>query len=456
MEEYISDVAHKGELKVGDNLYIKDVDSEDYWVTAVLTAPDPDTGYYYTISPLSGEKPVIDNMVTTNTAQTISGNKNFTGTLTLNNANIATQSWVESQEFAEDSNVVHLTGAETINGSKTFTGNTIFTNNIGNISNYVPETYQKILYLADGANQSSFKFGIYQWQDQLTVTARSSANSWLRDLWQCNANTGVTNFAQTPTIPTPSEDTTTSIQADTVGARNTKIQSYHDSTKQDKTDNNLTTTDKTIVGAINEVNAKPSMPELDEDFVNYSSDVLPNELDNRVEIIQGDITNFELEAESYDIVYARLVLQHVHGVDIALKNAYRALKKGGKILITDVDEGLFGIIDPPIPELAYALGQHIQEQVIEGGDRFIGRKFWRMLKSADFSKVDFELLPVNSDEVGIEAFIPQVDYEEMSTMIENDLLVEEDIEKVKQAANKFLEADYPFALLVLFFVVGTK
>lgn len=203
-------------------------------------------------------------------------------------------------------------------------------------------------------------------------------------------------------------------------------------------------------------NAEITCLELDEDFVNYSSDVLPNELDNRVEIVQGDITNVELEAESYDLVYARLVLQHVHGVDLALANAYRALKKGGKILITDVDEGLFGIIDPPIPELAYALGQHIQEQVIEGGDRFIGRKFWRMLKAADFGKVDFDLLPVNSDEVGIEAFIPQVDYEEMSTMIENDLLVEEDIEKVKQAAGKFLTADYPFALLVLFFVVGTK
>ena len=196
--------------------------------------------------------------------------------------------------------------------------------------------------------------------------------------------------------------------------------------------------------------------EFDEDFVNYSSDVLPSELNDRVEIIHGDITDIELEAESYDLVYARLVLQHVHGVDLALANAYRALKKGGKILITDVDEGLFGIIDPPIPELSYALGQHIQEQVIEGGDRFIGRKFWRMLKAADFSKVDFELLPVNSDEVGIEAFIPQVDYEEMSTMIDNDLLVEEDIDKAKAGALKFLEADYPFALLVLFFVVGTK
>lgn len=196
--------------------------------------------------------------------------------------------------------------------------------------------------------------------------------------------------------------------------------------------------------------------ELDEDFVNYSKSVLPENLKGRVSILQGDITEAKLEENTYDIVYARLVLQHVHGVDVALQNIYRVLKPGGKVLITDVDEGLFGIIDPPIPELQYALGQHIKEQVIEGGDRFIGRKFWRMLKAANFTSVDFELLPVNSDEVGVEAFIPQVDYEEMATMIDNNLLVQEDIDKVKEAANKFLEADYPFVLTVLFFVVGTK
>lgn len=203
-------------------------------------------------------------------------------------------------------------------------------------------------------------------------------------------------------------------------------------------------------------NATVTCLELDDDFVEYSTKTLPEELKNRVTILKGDITNAELEADSYDLVYARLVLQHVHGVDLALANIYKALKPGGKVLITDVDEGLFGIIDPAIPELSYALGQHVQEQVIEGGDRFIGRKFWRMLKAANFSTVNLDLLPVNSDEVGIEAFIPQVDYEEMATMIDNDLLVQEDIEKVKMAATKFLEADYPFALLVLFFVVGTK
>lgn len=99
MEEYISDVSHKGELKVGDNLYIKDVTVDDYWVSAVLEIPDVTTGYYYEISPLSGEKPSIANMVTTDTSQTISGDKNFTGALKLNNYDVATQSFVTGQGY---------------------------------------------------------------------------------------------------------------------------------------------------------------------------------------------------------------------------------------------------------------------------------------------------------------------------------------------------------------------
>lgn len=203
-------------------------------------------------------------------------------------------------------------------------------------------------------------------------------------------------------------------------------------------------------------NSKITSLEIEQDFVNYSSENLEKKYKDRVEILCGDITNIELPAETYDIVYARLVLQHVHGVDEAIKNIYKALKKGGKIIITDVDEGLFGIIDPPCPELSYVLGKHIDEQVIEGGDRFIGRKLWRKLKTAQFNSINLDLLPVNSDELGIQAFIPQVDYEEMSTMIDNKLITQEDIDKIKNAADKFLNSEYPFALLVLFFIVGTK
>lgn len=43
----------------------------------------------------------------------------------------------------------------------------------------------------------------------------------------------------------------------------TELEAYHDSSKQNVTDNSLTTTAKTIVGAINELEARPSAPAID-------------------------------------------------------------------------------------------------------------------------------------------------------------------------------------------------
>jgi hypothetical protein len=64
----------------------------------------------------------------------------------------------------------------------------------------------------------------------------------------------VTNKVAEVTVPTKTSDITN----DSNFVNATQL-----ATKQDITDNTLTTTDKTIVGAINELNAKPSAPDLD-------------------------------------------------------------------------------------------------------------------------------------------------------------------------------------------------
>ncbi len=90
LESWLKDSTHTEELAVGDNLYIKDTSVPDYWVSAVLQSADPVTGYYYEISPLESEVPDISNMMTTDTAQTATGDKNFTGALQKNGVNVAT------------------------------------------------------------------------------------------------------------------------------------------------------------------------------------------------------------------------------------------------------------------------------------------------------------------------------------------------------------------------------
>lgn len=69
-----------------------------------------------------------------------------------------------------------------------------------------------------------------------------------------NLSNALNDKADSDDIPTKTSDLTN--DSDYITS------SYHDSTKQNTTDNNLETTDKTIVGAINEINSKPSVTSL--------------------------------------------------------------------------------------------------------------------------------------------------------------------------------------------------
>lgn len=76
----------------------------------------------------------------------------------------------------------------------------------------------------------------------------------------------VTNKVAEVTVPTKTSD----LNNDSNFVNSTQL-----ATKQDITDNTLTTTDKTIVGAINELNAKPAAPDLDgKSITNNASDEL--------------------------------------------------------------------------------------------------------------------------------------------------------------------------------------
>lgn len=55
LETWLKDSANKGTLRVGNNLYIKELGVPDYWISEVLETANND-GYYYNISPLETQK----------------------------------------------------------------------------------------------------------------------------------------------------------------------------------------------------------------------------------------------------------------------------------------------------------------------------------------------------------------------------------------------------------------
>lgn len=56
MKSWLSNADNIGKYKVGDNLYIVEVDVPDWWIAEVLDEVDTETGYYYKIAQLETQK----------------------------------------------------------------------------------------------------------------------------------------------------------------------------------------------------------------------------------------------------------------------------------------------------------------------------------------------------------------------------------------------------------------
>lgn len=54
--------------------------------------------------------------------------------------------------------------------------------------------------------------------------------------------------------------------------------------------------------------------------------------------LQGDSDNLPLKTESVDYVFANMFLHHVNAPFIAISEMFRILKKGGKLVVTDLDK----------------------------------------------------------------------------------------------------------------------
>lgn len=139
---------------------------------------------------------------------------------------------------ADDSLVVHIGGAETITGNKTFTGNILQIQNDSSTTFCIqdPEADYTTIPSAqrsrsiDCVDKNGKILGNFQFIRQANgaqetqLMARNKANGTQVSAYlRLGVNASGGQFA---IAPTPTEDTTSSTQIDTVGARNTKLQSY--------------------------------------------------------------------------------------------------------------------------------------------------------------------------------------------------------------------------------------
>ena len=177
----------------------------------------------------------------------------------------------------------------------------------------------------------------------------------------------------------------------------------------------------------------------------------------RVDFVQASIMDSGLPDNSFDFAYARLIFQHLPDRVGAAREILRVLKPGGKLVILDVDDDLNMLFDPPDPPEVKAINERaMEEHRAKGGDRRIGRKLWRIMAEAGFHDLDLELILIDSDSLGLDAFIEQFTPETLQVEVKAGLLTEQEAEALWNAHTAFINSEYPYVALVAFMACGTK
>jgi SAM-dependent methyltransferase len=112
----------------------------------------------------------------------------------------------------------------------------------------------------------------------------------------------------------------------------------------------------------------------------------------RVTYRRGDAHTIDFPDASFDLVYARYLLEHVSKPDIVMSEMRRVVRPGGRIAVCENDISLIRF-DPPCPafDRAWELFQRYQSTL--GGDGAIGRRLYRLFHGAGLTQIELSVQP---------------------------------------------------------------
>lgn len=188
----------------------------------------------------------------------------------------------------------------------------------------------------------------------------------------------------------------------------------------------------------------------DEALLSFAYKMLNDKNDNygnRVRFINDDIIKSSLKDNYFDVVIARFVFQHLSDPVKALKEIYRVLKPGGKVIIIDVDSELWGLTYPK-NNLINQLNSNLSKfQSSLNGNREIGRSLLTFMKLLNFKNLNIETVINHSDILGKENFKYNID---------KALEIDPRMSSILKEYNDFFNLSYSSIMILKLFFYGEK
>ncbi|CAH1200368.1 2-methoxy-6-polyprenyl-1,4-benzoquinol methylase, mitochondrial [Paenibacillus allorhizoplanae] len=196
--------------------------------------------------------------------------------------------------------------------------------------------------------------------------------------------------------------------------------------------------------------------EIDETLLNKAKKLLDNVPLSRLQFVQSSVYDTGLPDQSFDFAIARLLFLHLHNPLLAAQEIYRVLKPGGKLVIIDVDDGIFGAFNPDIHALPSVLKKVADYVAEKGGNRHIGRSLPRLLKNAGYIDVDIDAIIQHSDILGIEGFKRRLDINRFAVFFKNGIINKQEYDQLEEASHQINNSAEAYAMMTSITACGKK
>lgn len=196
--------------------------------------------------------------------------------------------------------------------------------------------------------------------------------------------------------------------------------------------------------------------DMDEILLKLAAERLDEKTQENVNFVQASVFETGLPESSYDFVVARMLFLHLHKPEEAALELQRVLKPGGKLVIIDIDDDIFGVVHPDIEGFQSITKKFTEMQGKAGGNRLIGRSLPRLLQKTGFKNVELETVAVHSDLAGVEGFQIQFDPKRFEGFYQNGVLNETEFSNICKVADSLSEDPDSFVMMIFVMACGVK